>query len=117
MFKSTALALALGVALMGASTFAVAVDRAQMDGEQLFGFHACANCHGALGNDPVSRLVPKLAGKNGDELLTNAMKILRGETDSEEAKLMKSAVAYSQACDAPPSEAEIKRITDWLATL
>jgi len=117
MVKSTALALALGVALMGATTFSVAADRAQMDGEKLFAFHACSNCHGAQGNEPVSRLVPKLAGKNADELLTNAMKILRGETDSEEAKLMKSAVAYSQACDAPPSEAEIKKITDWLATL
>lgn len=117
MVKSTAFALALGVALMGATTFSVAADRAQMDGEQLFSFHSCGNCHGAQGNDPVSRLVPKLAGKDADEILTNAMKILRGETDSEEAKLMKSAVAYSQACDAPPSQAEIKKIADWLATL
>ena len=117
MVKSTALALALGIALMGAAGFTVAADRAQLGGEQLFAFHSCGNCHGAQGNEPVSRLVPKLAGKNADEILTNAMKILRGETDSEEAKLMKSAVAYSQACDAPPTEAEIKKIADWLATL
>ncbi|MCA1790182.1 MAG: c-type cytochrome [Thioalkalivibrio sp.] len=117
MVKPTALAMALGVALMGATSFNIAADRAQMEGEHLFAFHACINCHGAQGNEPISRLVPKLAGKNADELLTNAMKILRGQTDSEEAKLMKSAVAYSQTCDAPPTEAEFKKITDWLATL
>ncbi|MFO7696063.1 MAG: hypothetical protein R6X16_02770 [Anaerolineae bacterium] len=116
MVKSTALAVTLGVALMGVASFTVAADRAEMEGEHLFAFHSCINCHGAQGNEPVSRLVPKLAGKNADELLTNAMKILRGETDSEEAKLMKSAVAYSQACDAPPTEGEFKKITDWLAT-
>jgi cytochrome c553 len=117
MLKSTMLAIVLGAAFMGANSVALAADRAAMSGEQLFGFHACVNCHGAGGNDPVSRLVPKLAGKNSDDLLTNAMKILRGETDSEEARLMKSAVAYSQACDAPPSEAEIQKIVEWLATL
>jgi cytochrome c553 len=117
MLKSTFSAIVLGAAFMAASSATLAVDRAAMGGEQLFTFHACVNCHGAGGNDPVSRLVPKLAGKNSDELLTSAMKILRGETDSEEAKLMKSAVAYSQACDAPPSEAEIQKIVEWLATL
>jgi cytochrome c553 len=117
MTKPTALAMALGVALMGVTSSTVAAERAQMEGEHLYAFHSCINCHGTQGNEPVSRLVPKLAGMKADEIVTNAMKILRGETDSEEAKLMKSAVAYSQACDAPPTEAEIKKIADWLATL
>jgi cytochrome c553 len=117
MLKSTMLVIVLGAAFMGANSASLAADRVAMSGEQLFSFHACVNCHGAGGNEPVSRLVPKLAGKNSDELLTNAMKILRGETDSEEARLMKSAVAYSQACDAPPTEAEFQKITQWLSTL
>jgi cytochrome c553 len=117
MLRTTVLATILGAAFMGATSFAVAADRAAMQGEQLFTFHSCINCHGAGGNDPVSRLVPKLAGKDANELQTNALKILRGETDSEEAKLMKSAVAYSQACDAPPTEAEIQKITQWLSSL
>lgn len=117
MFNRTVMTLAAGVALMGFASMASAVDRDQMAGEQLFSFHACVNCHGAQGMDPVSRLVPKIGGLDAAEIQDKAMKILVGETDSEEAKLMKSAVAYSQACDAPPSAAEIQKIAEWLSTL
>lgn len=117
MLKHKLLVLTVGAAFMGASAVAGAVDRAQMGGEQLFNFHACTNCHGAEGKNPVSRLVPKIGGMEAAEIQDKAMKILRGETDSEEAKLMKSAVAYSQACDAPPSAAEIEKIAAWLSTL
>jgi len=117
MFKQRLLVFTVGAAFMAASAVAGAVDRAQMQGEQLFSFHACMNCHGAEGKNPVSRLVPKIGGMDAAEIQDKAMKILRGETDSEEAALMKSAVAYSQACDAPPSAAEIEKIAAWLSTL
>jgi cytochrome c553 len=116
MIKSTRLAMITVAALLGAGSLAVAEERVAMEGEHLFSFHACVNCHGPEGKAPVSRLVPKLAGKDADDIHTNAMRILRGETDSEEAKLMKSAVAYSQACDMPPTEMEIRKIAEWLAT-
>lgn len=117
MFKHRLLAFSLGAAFMAGSVVATATDRWEMEGEQLFEFHACMNCHGAQGKDPVSRLVPKIGGMDSAEIHEKAMKIMRGETDSEEAKLMKSAVAYSQACDAPPSSGEIQKIAEWLSTL
>lgn len=117
MFKNGLLAFSVGAAFMAASAVATATDRWEMEGEQLFEFHACMNCHGAQGKNPVSRLVPKIGGMDAAEIHEKAIKILRGETDSEEAKLMKSAVAYSQACDAPPSSAEIQKIAEWLSTL
>ena len=105
-------------AVLLASSFAVsAVDRHGLGGAELFNFHSCVNCHGTEGKNPVSRLVPKIGGMDAAEIQDKALKILRGETDSEEAKLMKSAVAYSQACDAPPTTAEIEKIAEWLATL
>jgi cytochrome c553 len=109
--------LAASVMLMAFGSAASAADRAQMSGEQLFSFHACVNCHGAQGKNPVSRLVPKIGGMTAAEIEEKATRILRGETDSEEAKLMHSALAYSQACDAPPSAAEIQKIAAWLSTL
>jgi len=117
MSNRTLVTLAAGVMLMAFASVASAADRAQMSGEHLFTFHSCVNCHGAQGKDPVSRLVPKIGGLEAAEIQEKATKILSGETDSEEAKLMKSAVAYSQACDAPPSAAEIQKIAEWLSTL
>jgi cytochrome c553 len=116
MSNRTLVTLAAGVMLMAFGSAASAADRAQMTGEQIFNFHACVNCHGAQGKNPVSRLVPKIGGMPAAEIQENATRILRGETDSEEAKLMHTAMAYSQACDSPPNEAEIQKIAEWLAT-
>jgi cytochrome c553 len=116
MSNRTLVTLAAGVMLMAFASVASAADRAQMTGEQIFNFHACVNCHGAQGKNPVSRLVPKIGGMAATEIQEKATKILRGETDSEEAKLMHTAMAYSQACDAPPNAAEIQKIAEWLET-
>ena len=97
------------------SSTLVSADRAAMQGEQLFNYHGCVNCHGDQGLNPTSTLVPKIGGLEESEILVRSQKILRGETDSEEAKLMKSAIAYSQSCDAPPTEAELQQIAAWLA--
>ncbi|AHE99739.1 c-type cytochrome [Thioalkalivibrio paradoxus] len=112
-----AFACTAGAVLLATSFAASAVDRPGMGGAELFNFHSCVNCHGAEGKNPVSRLVPSIGGMDAAEIEENALRILRGETDSEEAKLMKSAVAYSQACDAPPTTAEIQKIAEWLSTL
>lgn len=85
-------------------------------GEELFKFHGCINCHGAEGKNPVSKLVPVIAGKPADELYTNAKKILSGEGGSEESKLMHAAFYSAANCDAPPTDQQVKVITTWLST-
>jgi mono/diheme cytochrome c family protein len=85
-------------------------------GQQLFEFHGCANCHGAGGKEPVSKVVPELAGKPGEELYEKATQILSGDAASEEGKLMHAAVYSAASCNAAPTDAEVKTITAWLAT-
>lgn len=87
----------------------------QEQGADLFKFHGCVNCHGPDGNAPVSKLVPKLAGKPAEELYSKATKILSGEGASDEAKLMHAAFYSPSSCDAPPTDAQVKSITAWLA--
>jgi cytochrome c553 len=84
--------------------------------EELFQFHGCINCHGADGKAPVSKVVPKLAGKPADELYDKATKILSGEGATEEAKLMHAAFYAASNCNAPPTDEHVKSITAWLAT-
>jgi cytochrome c553 len=86
-----------------------------MAGDQLFEFHGCVNCHGAQGKKPITKKVPAIGGKEEAFIYKEATDILAGKRTSEEAKLMHSALSYHQACDAPPSDAEIKKIAVWLA--
>jgi len=94
---------------------AVADPPAGQSPQQLFEFHGCVNCHGAAGKEPVSKLVPKLAGKPASELYDKATKILSGQGGTEEAKLMHAAVYSPASCNAPPNDADVKTITSWLA--
>ena len=115
--RTTSLACSL---LLCASSLAVnsavAEDALGASGAELFSFHGCVNCHGADGNNPVSKLVPVLAGKPADELYTNALKILSGKGGTEESKLMHAAFYSPSNCDAPPTDEQVKAITAWLAT-
>jgi mono/diheme cytochrome c family protein len=106
---------AVAATLITLPALAWSVDRTELQGEQLFTYHGCVNCHGAAGKDPTSKLVPKIGGLEADDILARAEKILRGEGESEEAKLMHSAIAYSQSCDAPPTAPELQKIATWLA--
>ncbi|HSO82182.1 hypothetical protein [Thiocapsa sp.] len=115
MSQNIVLPVAFAVTLIPLSPLAWSTDRPDMEGEQLFIYHGCVNCHGTAGRDPSSKLVPKIGGLEADEILNKAQKILRGEGETEEAKLMHSAVAYSQSCDAPPSPPELQKIATWLA--
>lgn len=93
-----------------------AEESGSMSGQDLFEFHGCVNCHGADGKTPVSKLVPELAGKPADELYDKATKILSGEGGTEESKLMHAAFYSPSNCDSPPTDAQVKDITAWLAT-
>ena len=116
MYRRSAFMFAATFALASTSLTAGAADRAKLGGGELFAYHGCANCHGADGKSPKSKLVPKLAGKPADKLYEKANKILKGTDLTDEQMLMHSAVGYSQSCDSPPNDVELKTITVWLAS-
>lgn len=90
-------------------------NRHQLTGGQLFEFHGCINCHGAKGRSPVTKKVPQIGGKDPAYIYDEATKILAGKRDSEDAKLMHSALSYHASCDAPPTDGELRSIATWLA--
>jgi cytochrome c553 len=90
-------------------------DRPQMAGDKLFEYHGCVNCHGAQGKNPITKKVPAIGGKEEAFIYKEATDILAGKRTSEEAKLMHSALSYHASCDAPPNDAELKKIAAWLS--
>ena len=96
-------------------TLAIAGDREKLSGEALFEFHGCVNCHGAEGENPVTKKVPEIGGKEADFIYAEALKILSGERETDESKLMHSALSYQSSCDYPPTNVEIRKIGEWLA--
>jgi cytochrome c553 len=90
---------------------------AEADGKELFEYHGCINCHGADAKAPVSKMIPKLAGKPQDELFDKARKILSGEGATEESKIMHAAFYSPASCDMPPDDAELKAIASYLASV
>ena len=86
-------------------------------GEELFDFHGCINCHGAEAKAPISKVIPKLAGKPQDELFRKAKKILSGEGSTEESQIMHAAFYSPAQCDMPPDDAELMAITSYIASV
>ena len=108
----------IGIVAGLAMVIAGGIGTAQADeptGQELFKFHGCVNCHGAQGKAPISKLVPKLGGKPAGDLYEKATKILSGEGGTEESKLMHAAFYSPSNCDSPPTDAQVKEITAWLA--
>lgn len=115
---TTKLYIAASVACVlsaSATTLAIAGDREKLSGKALFEFHGCVNCHGAEGKNPVTKKVPEIGGKDADFIYAEALKILSGERETDEAKLMHSALSYQSSCDYPPTNTEIRKIGEWLA--
>ncbi|MEN8175005.1 MAG: hypothetical protein ABFS23_04540, partial [Pseudomonadota bacterium] len=71
-------------------------------GAELYDHLGCVNCHGADAKNPISKVVPKLAGKPADEVFSDARKILDGEGATEESKIMHAAFYSPSQCDHPP---------------
>jgi len=86
-------------------------------GSELFENLGCINCHGADGRNPISKVVPELAGKPKNELFEKATKILAGEGGTKESKLMHAAFYSPSQCDNPPTDEEVRAITGWLSQL
>ncbi len=85
------------------------------NGEEMFAYHGCNNCHGADAKSPVSKVVPVLAGNLPTNLYTKAKKILSGEGASKEAEIMHAAFYSPSQCDHPPTDAELQVITTWVS--
>jgi cytochrome c553 len=76
--------------------------RHQLTGDKLFEFHGCVNCHGAKGRNPITKKVPAIGGKDSAYIYKEATDILAGRRDSEDAKLMHSALSSHASCDPRP---------------
>lgn len=87
------------------------------DGKELFEYHGCINCHGAEAKAPISKVIPKLAGKPQDELFQKAKKILSGQGSSKESEIMHAAFYSPAQCDMPPDDAELAAITTYIASV
>jgi cytochrome c553 len=108
--KSSAI---LTVAMMAV----VGTGYAGQSGKELFEYHGCINCHGAEAKAPISKVIPKLAGKPQDELFEKAKKILGGEGSSKESEIMHAAFYSPAQCDVPPNDAELTAITTYIASV
>ena len=109
--KHTAFSIAIAALLIAGPAVA------GKDGKELFEYHGCINCHGAEAQAPISKVIPKLAGKPQDELFMKAKKILSGEGDSKESEIMHAAFYSPAQCDVPPDDAELTAITTYLASV
>ena len=104
----------LSLVLLGFMTGPLLAGEKQ-SGSELFAYHGCINCHGADAKNPVSKVVPVLAGKPADELFDKSKKILTGETVGKESGIMHSAFYSPSQCDSPPTDEELHKITAWIS--
>ena len=112
MKKTTAV---LSMALFGCMAGTAMAEEEKKDGAELFQLHGCVNCHGADAKNPVSKVVPVLAGEPADELFEKSKKILSGEGESKESEIMHAAFYSPSQCDSPPTDAELQAITAWIS--
>ena len=83
------------------------------DGEHLYRFHGCANCHGDRGLDPARKGVPKSGGLPEIEIVVRARAIIAARAD--EAGMKRWAWDLYGGCSPPPSLPELERIAEWLS--
>lgn len=107
--------LAIAIALLSAQPWFVQAASPVAEGKDLYSQFRCADCHGddgktaALTNAKTGAKtkVPQIAGMNPDDLFIKTKKFI--ESNSHEQVL--------QGCGEPPSHMQIKKISDYLATL
>ncbi|AHE98968.1 hypothetical protein THITH_12685 [Thioalkalivibrio paradoxus ARh 1] len=107
--------LLLVTSLSLAGTAASANEVPVPHGERLFEHFACVNCHGAGGKAPVREAVPRIDGLAAQEMLVKFMNTTTGNGMSEPEKWKREAFS-SETCNAPPSQAELGLIADWLVS-
>ena len=99
--------LATGLAALIA---AVSVPAYALDGAELYVKKTCVACHGKDANTPILPIYPKLAGQNPDYAYNQMLDIKSGARANGQTAAMKGIMHLV-------SEAELRAIADWLATL
>ena len=99
------------IALIASATVLVlGMGTASAGGADLFTAKGCGGCHGPDAKSPIMPTYPKLAGQNA-EYAANQMKDIKSGTRANgQSAAMKGVMAGV-------SDAEIKEISEWLATL
>lgn len=117
--RKTKLFLLLGVGAVFSLSQAFANPDKVEEGEFLYKYHGCKQCHGDQGKKPASKLAPVLAGQKADQITAKASKIFSGENTNEGAVFMHakyySPSALTQACDEAPNKQELATIANWLS--
>lgn len=107
--------ISIAAAFLCVPTFSALAAPSVSEGKVLYEQFRCADCHGADGKNASQQdaktgsvtKVPLLAGMNPDEIYSKTKRFV--ESRSHEQVL--------QGCGEPPSHAQIKKISDYLATL
>ena len=80
------------------------------DGAELYKKKTCWSCHGKDANSPIMGMYPKLAGQSADYAYNQMKDIKSGARDNGQSAAMKGVMGLV-------SDAEMREIADWLATL
>jgi mono/diheme cytochrome c family protein len=83
-----------------------------VDGEHLYRFHGCVNCHGDRGLEPVREGVPRIGGLPTEKIVDRARAIIEARMDGVGMK--RWARDLYDSCNAPPSMPDLERIAEWL---
>ena len=80
------------------------------DGAGLYKSKTCWSCHGKDANSPIMSMYPKLAGQGADYAYNQMKDIKSGARNNGQTAAMKGVMGLV-------SDAEMREIADWLATL
>ena len=80
------------------------------DGADLYKKKTCWSCHGKDAKSPIMPMYPKLAGQGADYAYNQMKDIKSGARKNGQAVAMKGVMGLV-------SDAEMREIADWLATL
>lgn len=83
------------------------------NGEHLYRFHGCVNCHGERGLEPVREVVPRIGGLPAEQIVDRVRAIVQARMDGDGMK--RWARDLYDSCNAPPSMPELERIAEWLS--
>ena len=97
-------------AALAALIAAVSVPAYALDGAELYVKKTCVACHGKDADTPILPIYPKLAGQNPDYAYNQMLDIKSGARANGQTAAMKGIMHLV-------SEAELRAIADWLATL
>jgi cytochrome c len=80
------------------------------DGADVYKKKTCWSCHGKDAKTPIMPMYPKLAGQGADSAFNQMKDIKSGARNNGQTAAMKGVMGLV-------SEAEMREIADWLATL